>query len=100
MNTNFHQVIFIYFCRDVERNADFAFLQFVGATFWSLMMVDRELVLPKAMDPYFPWWLNHLMHTIIVITTVIEMIIIPRQYPKRSRGLGILAIFMLTYLIW
>lgn len=26
----------------------------VGSTFWSLMAVDRELVFPKALDPYFP----------------------------------------------
>nr|XP_012235073.1 PREDICTED: androgen-dependent TFPI-regulating protein-like isoform X1 [Linepithema humile] len=78
----------------------FPIAMFVGVTFWALMLVDRELVLPKALDPYFPWWLNHLMHTMIVITTTIEMIIAPRQYPKRSRSLGILAIFMLTYLVW
>jgi len=75
-------------------------LQFVGVTFWVLMFVDRELVLPKALDPYFPWWLNHLMHTMIMVTTMLEMIFVPRQYPKRSRSLGILVNFMLTYLVW
>ncbi|XP_043475174.1 androgen-induced gene 1 protein-like isoform X2 [Leptopilina heterotoma] len=73
---------------------------FVGVTFWSLMFVDRELVLPKALDPYFPSWLNHLMHTLIVVTTVTEMFIAPRQYPKRTQGLGGLLSFMLTYLVW
>ncbi|XP_014205057.1 androgen-induced gene 1 protein-like [Copidosoma floridanum] len=65
-----------------------------------LMFIDRELVLPKALDPYFPWWLNHLMHTMIMITTVLEMLMAPRQYPKRSKGLGGLAFFMLAYLSW
>ncbi|XP_072743910.1 androgen-dependent TFPI-regulating protein isoform X1 [Anoplolepis gracilipes] len=78
----------------------FPVAMFVGVTFWILMFVDRELVLPKALDPYFPWWLNHLMHTMIMVTTVFEMIIAPRQYPKRSRGLGILVSFMLVYLVW
>ncbi|XP_029676434.1 androgen-dependent TFPI-regulating protein-like isoform X2 [Formica exsecta] len=78
----------------------FPVAMFVGVTFWALMFVDRELVLPKALDPYFPWWLNHLMHTMIMVTTVFEMIVAPRQYPKRSRGLGILVGFMLVYLIW
>jgi hypothetical protein len=72
----------------------------VGVTFWALMFVDRELVLPKALDPYFPLWLNHSMHTMIMVTSVLEMIVAPRQYPKRSRGLGILASFMLAYLVW
>ncbi|XP_011868776.1 PREDICTED: androgen-dependent TFPI-regulating protein-like isoform X2 [Vollenhovia emeryi] len=78
----------------------FPIAMFVGVTFWALMFVDRELVLPKALDPYFPWWLNHLMHTMIMVTTMLEMIVAPRQYPKRSRGLGILTSFMLAYLVW
>ncbi|XP_032677847.1 androgen-induced gene 1 protein-like isoform X1 [Odontomachus brunneus] len=78
----------------------FPIAMFVGIIFWILMFVDRELVLPKAIDPYFPWWLNHLMHTMIMVTTVLEMIVAPRQYPKRSRGLTILVSFMLMYLVW
>ncbi|XP_066597648.1 androgen-induced gene 1 protein-like isoform X2 [Prorops nasuta] len=73
---------------------------FVGVTFWGLMFVDRELVLPKALDPYFPWWLNHLMHTMIMVSTILEMIVAPREYPKRKNGLGGLITFMLIYLIW
>ncbi|KAG5344727.1 AIG1 protein, partial [Acromyrmex charruanus] len=78
----------------------FPVVMFVGVTFWVLMFVDRELVLPKALDPYFPWWLNHLMHTMIMVTIMLETIFVPRQYPKRSRSLGILVSFMLTYLVW
>ncbi|XP_063973485.1 androgen-induced gene 1 protein-like isoform X3 [Diachasmimorpha longicaudata] len=78
----------------------FPLAMFVGVTFWSLMFVDRELVLPKALDPYFPWWLNHLMHTMIMVTTVIEMLVAPRQYPRRSHGLGGLGVLMLSYLVW
>lgn len=78
----------------------FPLAMFVGVTFWSLMLVDRELVLPKALDPYFPWWLNHLMHTMIMVSAIIELVLAPRQYPKRSRGLGGLIAFMLVYLVW
>ncbi|XP_011304580.1 androgen-induced gene 1 protein-like isoform X1 [Fopius arisanus] len=78
----------------------FPLAMFVGVVFWSLMFVDRELVLPKALDPYFPWWLNHLMHTMVVVSTVIEMLVAPRQYPKRSYGFGGLALVMLSYLVW
>lgn len=64
------------------------------------MLVDRELVLPAAMDAYFPSWLNHLMHSMIVVTTLVELIIAPRQYPKRLAGLGGLLVFLVIYLIW
>lgn len=74
--------------------------QFVGVTFWALWAVDRELVLPKALDPYFPSWLNHLMHTYIMVSTTLEMIAAPREYPTRSKGLTGLLSFMLLYLIW
>lgn len=73
---------------------------FVGLNFWVLMLIDRELVLPKALDPYFPWWLNHLMHTMVMLTTVLEMLMVPRKYPARSKGLGGLAGFILAYLAW
>ncbi|CAD1471835.1 unnamed protein product [Heterotrigona itama] len=62
----------------------FPIAMFVGIIFWALMFVDRELVFPKALDSYFPWWLNHLMHTMIMVSTFIEMILSPRKYPSRS----------------
>ncbi|XP_071856224.1 androgen-induced gene 1 protein isoform X1 [Bombus fervidus] len=78
----------------------FPVAMFVGIIFWILMFVDRELVLPKALDPYFPWWLNHLMHTMIMVSTLIEMMIAPRKYPRRSTGFLCLFIFIFIYLIW
>ncbi|XP_043253747.1 androgen-dependent TFPI-regulating protein-like isoform X2 [Colletes gigas] len=78
----------------------FPVAMFVGVIFWSLMFVDRELVFPKAIDPYFPWWLNHLMHTMIMVSTLMETILSPRKYPKRAQGLFGHLMFMFTYLIW
>ncbi|XP_076626259.1 androgen-dependent TFPI-regulating protein isoform X4 [Colletes latitarsis] len=78
----------------------FPVAMFVGVIFWSLMFVDRELVFPKAIDPYFPWWLNHLMHTMIMVSTLVETILSPRKYPKRAQGLFGHLMFMFTYLIW
>ncbi|XP_017788085.1 PREDICTED: androgen-induced gene 1 protein-like isoform X2 [Habropoda laboriosa] len=78
----------------------FPIAMFVGVTFWALMFVDRELVFPKVLDAYFPWWLNHLMHTMIMVSIVIETILAPRKYPKRSKSLLGLSLFMITYLVW
>ncbi|XP_008551341.1 androgen-induced gene 1 protein [Microplitis demolitor] len=78
----------------------FPLAMFVGITFWALMFIDRELVLPKVLDPYFPWWLNHLMHTMIMVSTVFEMLIAPRQYPEKKSGYFGLYALMLTYLVW
>nr|CAD7401264.1 unnamed protein product [Timema poppensis] len=78
----------------------FPIAMFVGVTFWSLMAIDRELVFPKALDAFFPSWLNHVMHTNIMMFTVLEMITSFRVYPRRSKGLGGLTIFMAVYLAW
>lgn len=72
----------------------------VGISFWTLMAIDRELVFPKAFDAFFPSWLNHIMHTNIMVFIVLEMCISFRQYPSRSKGLTGLTVFMGSYLVW
>lgn len=72
----------------------------VGITFWTLMAIDRELVFPKSFDAFFPSWLNHVMHTNIMIFILLEMYLTFREYPSRKSGLTGSLIFMLTYLIW
>lgn len=73
---------------------------FVGISFWGIYAVDRELILPRSIDPYFPTWLNHLMHTNIMIFALIELVTSFRMYPKRKAGLSVLCIFMLGYVAW
>ncbi|KAL1115568.1 hypothetical protein AAG570_005858 [Ranatra chinensis] len=82
--------------------AAFAFplAMFVGVTFWGLMAVDRELVLPRVLDAYFPSWLNHVMHTNIIVFQLLEMATSSRKYPKRKYGLSALFLFQATYLSW
>lgn len=82
--------------------ATFAFpLAFnVGISFWTLMAIDRELVFPKVLDLFFPSWLNHVMHTNIMVFILLEMFISFRIYPKRSKGLQGLLLFLLSYLVW
>ncbi|KAL7043016.1 hypothetical protein ACKWTF_001363 [Chironomus riparius] len=72
----------------------------VGITFWGLYAVDRELVFPKAIDAFFPNWLNHIMHTNIMIFIVLELFTSFRLYPSRKAGLAGLSIFMAAYLGW
>ncbi|SPP81988.1 androgen-induced gene 1 protein isoform X2 [Drosophila guanche] len=72
----------------------------VGVTFWALYAIDRELVFPKVLDAVFPSWLNHILHTNIVVFIVLELFTSYRAYPKRSKGLTGLTIFMGSYLVW
>lgn len=78
----------------------FPLSMFVGTTFWGIYAVDRELILPRSLDEFFPLWLNHVMHTNIMIFTFIEMVTSFRMYPKRKLGMSILTLFMLCYVVW
>ncbi|XP_053961023.1 androgen-induced gene 1 protein isoform X1 [Anastrepha ludens] len=72
----------------------------VGITFWSLYAIDRELVFPRVLDAVFPSWLNHVLHTNIVVFIILELFTSFRAYPKRSQGIAGLSAFMLSYLVW
>jgi hypothetical protein len=78
----------------------FPLSMFVGLTFWAIYFVDRELIFPRALDNFFPVWLNHVMHTNIMIFILIELFTSYRKYPSRKFGLSVLSVFMLIYLVW
>ncbi|XP_058818043.1 androgen-induced gene 1 protein-like [Topomyia yanbarensis] len=72
----------------------------VAITFWVIMTIDRELMLPKALDPIFPNWLNHALHTNIVLFVLLEVCTSFRQYPSRKDGLTGILSFGVCYLAW
>ncbi|XP_032575499.1 androgen-induced gene 1 protein [Drosophila sechellia] len=72
----------------------------VGLTFWTLFAIDRESIYPVLLDLVYPNWLNHTMHTFVVIYAFVELGITRHQYPKRSRGFTGLGAFMVGYLVW
>lgn len=68
--------------------------------YWSMMAIDRELVFPKALDEFFPQWLDIILHTNVSVFILLEMIVDSHQYPRRRASIRILALFMLSYLFW
>lgn len=73
---------------------------FVVCTFWSLYLVDRELVYPKLLDNFIPQWLNHGMHTTVLPFVIIEMRTTQHRYPSRGWGLAAACCFSLAYILW
>ncbi|KAJ7361924.1 Androgen-induced protein 1 protein [Desmophyllum pertusum] len=73
---------------------------FVAASFWGIYMMDRELIFPPALDKIIPPWLNHLLHTWCAVLAIVEGAFIRHKYPKNRVGLGLLAVFTVTYLTW
>lgn len=54
----------------------------------------------KIVSISFCSWLNHVMHTNIVIFIVLELFLSFRQYPSRKTGFTGLLVFNVCYLIW
>jgi len=73
---------------------------FVASSFWGIYMIDRELIFPQALDKIFPPWLNHLLHTWCAVVIIVEGAFIKHKYPRNHVGLGLLAAFCATYLMW
>lgn len=72
----------------------------VSGMFWLLYAIDRELVLPKTMDPYFPAWYNHIMHTNILIFMVLEMFLSYHKYPCTKSMFAGLGTYIFGYVAW
>ena len=72
----------------------------VAVVFWTLHSIDRELVFPKIMDPIYPWWLNHILHTNVFTFMVIELFLHYHHYPSRKAELLGISVFSLIYVGW
>ncbi|XP_049949195.1 androgen-dependent TFPI-regulating protein-like isoform X3 [Schistocerca serialis cubense] len=66
----------------------------VTLAFWTIYSIDRELIMPKALDAFLPLWVNHALHTNITVAAFTEMLITFHWYPasRRNTVYGIAAI--------
>ncbi|XP_050293436.1 androgen-dependent TFPI-regulating protein-like isoform X3 [Anthonomus grandis grandis] len=72
----------------------------VASVFWTIWHVDRELIFPKIIDTFYPSWLNHTLHTFILLPLLIETVIhFKSAYSNlsRTRALLILLIYVTVY---
>ncbi|KAF2358247.1 FAR-17a/AIG1-like protein [Trinorchestia longiramus] len=73
---------------------------FVAFTFWGLYAIDRELILPKIYDSFFPVWLNHAVHTLPLVAVLVELLSVQRTFPTKKKGFLSIYIFFFIYLLW
>ncbi|KAL4710015.1 hypothetical protein ACJJTC_015993 [Scirpophaga incertulas] len=86
--------------KDTVFSLAFALAVYVGSSFWSIYHFDKELIFPEKIERIFPRWLNHSMHTFIVLFILIELFATNKNYPPRKVGVAIATTFFLSYLIW
>jgi len=71
----------------------------VASTFWIIYGIDKEMIWPKALEDVIPWFVNHLLHTTILITEL-EFLFCNHNYPQRSTGLKLSVLVGLSYFVW
>nr|XP_057914885.1 androgen-dependent TFPI-regulating protein [Doryrhamphus excisus] len=88
-------------CKDVLFSV-FAFPvgTFVVLLFWTIFAYDRELVYPATIDAFFPPWINHAMHTLVLPILLGEVVVEPHVYPQTTHALVTLGGVGLVYLFW
>ncbi|XP_048406481.2 androgen dependent TFPI regulating protein 1 isoform X2 [Stegostoma tigrinum] len=73
---------------------------FVVVSFWILYAYDRELVYPEQLDKIIPTWLNHAMHTVVLVLLMLELFVVQHRWPNRKGCLVVLVTFCSSYLLW
>uniref|UniRef100_A0A8C6S7G0 Androgen-dependent TFPI-regulating protein n=1 Tax=Neogobius melanostomus TaxID=47308 RepID=A0A8C6S7G0_9GOBI len=73
---------------------------FVVLLFWSIFAYDRELVYPASIDMFFPPWMNHAMHTLVLPILLAEVLLQPHVYPQTKQAVAALSFVGVTYLSW
>ncbi|XP_060531392.1 androgen-dependent TFPI-regulating protein-like isoform X1 [Cylas formicarius] len=70
---------------------------FVCTMFWGVYSINREWVLPSVLDKYVPDWLNHCLHTNIIIFLTIEVLLVNQFIPSYKSSLLGLTVLTLIY---
>ncbi|XP_014896437.1 androgen-dependent TFPI-regulating protein isoform X1 [Poecilia latipinna] len=73
---------------------------FVVVLFWTIFAYDRELVYPANIDAFFPPWINHAMHTLVLPVLLGEVLVQPHTYPQMRHALAALSVVGVAYLSW
>ncbi|CAH0559468.1 unnamed protein product [Brassicogethes aeneus] len=70
----------------------------VSSIFWFLYNYERKLIYPDSVEKVLPSWLNHTLHTLIVLPVLIEFLL-PKQYNfvKFSHAFKLLTTYLIVY---
>lgn len=71
----------------------------LSSLFWMLFLINREFIFPSVYDEYIPLWYNHVMHTNVLIISLIEMYVTYHSYPPMIVGISISTLFSFVYLM-
>ena len=73
---------------------------FVTISFWAIYSIDRELIFPVGVEKWYPTWLNHTTHSIILPIVLLENYLVDHNRRAQTKTLTLLLTVTLTYGIW
>ena len=72
----------------------------VSIAFWSLYFIDRKLIFPKILDSIMPVWLNQILHTLPLVSLLIEAYSTKYKYSSFFREALLNSSFISAYILW
>jgi len=73
----------------------------VSMMFWGIYAVDRELILPVALEKLgYTSTMNHMDHSWILLCTVVNMLLVPHNYSTARIGNSIICGVAVLYVAW
>jgi FAR-17a/AIG1-like protein len=73
---------------------------YVSLIFWCLCLVDRDLILPAKYSEIFPWWLNQIVHTNVLVWMIAEHYFSCYRWQNMRLEIISLAVWSILYFIW
>lgn len=71
----------------------------VEYTFWTVWFTQgRDMIFPKSVETYYPNWLNHTTHTIVVPINICQAYLSYHQY--RKGGIFVTLSFVVAYALF
>lgn len=69
----------------------------VSFLFWSMFWLDRKLVMPAELDELVPPWLNHAMHSFVLVLVVVQLLAESHRAPPLGAAMAVSTTFCLAY---
>jgi len=72
----------------------------IVTTFWPIYAIDRNIIFPEILDKYFPWYINHLWHTAVLLWALCEIYLVNHQFPSTLVAFITILLFSTLYVAW
>lgn len=92
------QKIFMWFLDMMFTTIVFPTTFLICSVFWPIYLVDSDSIYPNILQKLLPSYLNHIYHTAIVVTVLLELFTVCHHYPGALLGVFVMGSFNFGYL--